>query len=126
MMPALRKLTITAHVAFSIGWLGVVAAFLALSIAGLTSHSAEMVRSAYLSMDLIGRFVIVPTCFAALATGLVQALATPWGLFRYYWVATKFGLTILGTFLLLMHQFRAVAQAAKARPGGYGDIIVHR
>jgi len=72
-----------------------------------------MVRSAYLSMDLIGRFVIVPMCFAALATGLLQALATPWGLFRYYWIATKFGLTILGTFLLLMHQFRAVAQAAE-------------
>jgi len=113
MTPALRKLTITAHVAFSIGWLGAVAAFLALSIAGLTSNRADMVRSAYLSVDLIGRFVIVPMCFAALATGLLQALATPWGLFRYNWIAIKFGLTILGTFLLLMHQFKAVAQAAK-------------
>ena len=81
MTPALRKLTITAHVAFSIGWLGAVAAFLALSIAGLTSNRADMVRSAYLSVDLIGRFVIVSMCFAALATGLLQALATPWGLF---------------------------------------------
>ncbi len=67
MKPALRKLTITAHVSFSVGWLGATAAFLVLSIAGLTSHDAEVVRGVYLSMDLISRFVIIPMCFAALA-----------------------------------------------------------
>ena len=81
MTPALRKLTITAHVTFSIGWLGAVAAFLVLSIAGLTSHDAEVVRGAYLSMDLISRFIVIPMCFAALVTGLIQALATPWACF---------------------------------------------
>ena len=30
MKPAFRKLTLTAHVVFSIGWIGAVAAFLAL------------------------------------------------------------------------------------------------
>jgi ABC-type anion transport system duplicated permease subunit len=60
-----------------------VAAFLVLSIAGLPSHDAEVVRGAYLSMDLISRFVIIPTCLAALATGILQTLGTPWGLFRY-------------------------------------------
>src|SRR6266704_6394420 len=92
MTPALRKMTITAHVTFSVGWLGAVAAFLVLSIAGLTSHDADVVRGAYLSMDLISWFVIIPMCFAALATGLLQALGTPWGLFRYYWILMKFGL----------------------------------
>lgn len=33
----LRKLALTAHVVSSVGWLGAVTAFLALSIAGLTS-----------------------------------------------------------------------------------------
>ena len=77
MTPALRKLTITAHITFSVGWLGAVTAFLVLSIAGLTSHDAEVVRGAYLSMDLISRFAIIPMCLAALATGLLQALGTP-------------------------------------------------
>jgi hypothetical protein len=80
MTPALRKFTITAHVTFSVGWLGAVAAFLVLSVAGLTSHDADVVRGAYLSMDLISRFVIIPLCFAALATGLLQALRHPMGL----------------------------------------------
>jgi len=113
MTPMLRKLTITAHVAFSIGWMGAVAAFLALSIAGVTSHDAEVVRGAYLSMNLISRFVIIPLCFAALATGLLEALGTPWGLFRYYWIVIKFGLAVFATFALLMHQFGAIAVAAK-------------
>ncbi len=117
MTPALRKMTITAHVAFSVGWLGAVAAFLVLSIAGLTSRDAEVVRGAYLSMDLISRFIVIPVSFAALATGLLQALGTPWGLFRYYWILVKFGLAIFATIALLLHQFVVVAEAAKRVSG---------
>jgi hypothetical protein len=113
MKPAVRKFTITAHVAFSVGWIGAVAAFLALSVTGLTSHNADVVRGVYLSMNLISRFVIIPLCFAALATGLLQALGTPWGLFRYYWIVIKFGLAVFATFALLIHQFAAIAVAAR-------------
>ncbi len=123
MTPALRKLTITAHVTFSVGWLGAVAAFLVLSIAGLTSHDAEVVRGAYLSMDLMTRFVIIPTCFAALATGLLQALGTPWGLFRYYWIVMKFGLAIFATIALLIHQFAVMAEAAKRVSGAAAETL---
>lgn len=62
------------------------ASFLVLSIAGLTSRNAEIVRGAYLSMNVIGQFVIIPLSLAALMTGLVQSLGTHWGLFRHYWV----------------------------------------
>jgi hypothetical protein len=123
MTPALRKLTITAHVTFSVGWLGAVAAFLALSIAGLTSHNAEVVRGAYLSMDLMSRFVIIPMCFAALATGLLQALGTPWGLLRYYWIVMKFGLAIFATIALLIHQFAVMAEAAKRVSGAAAETL---
>jgi len=112
MKPVFRKLTLTAHVVFSIGWIGAVAAFLALSIAGLSSHNPETVRSAYTSMDLISKFVIIPMCFAALATGILDAFVTPWGLFRYYWVVVKLALTLTATFLLLMHE-SVIARAAK-------------
>src|SRR6266704_147226 len=123
MTPALRKMTITAHVTFSVGWLGAVAAFLVLSIAGLTSHDAEVVRGAYLSMDLISRFIVIPMCFAALATGLLQALGTPWGLFRYYWILVKFGLAIFATIALLVHQFAVVAEAAKRVSGAAAETL---
>ena len=112
MTPALRKVSLTAHIVFSIGWIGAVAAFLALSIAGLTSQDPETVRGAYSSMDLIGRFVILPMCFAALTTGIISAFVSPWGLFRHYWVVVKFALTLVATFLLLVHE-NVIAHAAK-------------
>ena len=40
MTPRVRKWALTAHIAFSVGWLGAVAGFLVLSIAGLTSRDA--------------------------------------------------------------------------------------
>jgi len=112
MTSALRKLSLAAHITFSIGWIGAVAAFLVLSVAGLTSRNPDVVRGAYISMDLISRFMIIPMCFAALATGIIEAFGTPWGLFRHYWVMTKFGLTLIGTFLLRMHE-NAIARAAR-------------
>jgi hypothetical protein len=113
MTAGVRKLALTAHVTFSVGWLGALAGFLALSIVGLASTHMESVRSSYLSMELLGRFVIVPLSFAALATGILQALGTEWGLTRYYWVLAKLVLSLFATFVLLLHQFTAVADAAK-------------
>lgn len=101
--PRLRKLALTAHITSSVGWLGAVAAFLALAIAGLTGQDAQRVRAAYLAMELIGWSVIVPACFASLSTGLVMSLGTPWGLFRHYWVLAKLVIAALATLLLLVH-----------------------
>ena len=113
MSPFGRKFVLTAHVTSSVGWLGAVVTFLALGIAGLTSRDGEIVRGAYLSMNLMGEFIIVPLSVAALLTGVIQSLITRWGLFRYYWVAVKLALTIGATTLLLLHQFTAVAGAAR-------------
>jgi hypothetical protein len=113
MAPGVRRFALTAHIAGSVGWLGAVAAFFILSIAGLTSRNPDTVRSAYVAMNLLGQFIIVPLSFAAVLTGLIQALGTSWGLFRYYWVVMKLALTIVATALLLLHQFTAVASAAQ-------------
>jgi hypothetical protein len=56
MRPRLRKFALTAHVTSSVGWLGAVAGFLALAVAGLTSQDAQMVRAAYLAMDLTAQW----------------------------------------------------------------------
>ncbi len=103
MTPLVRKFALTAHVTFSVGWLGAVAAFLALAVAGLTSWDPQVVRAAYLAMDLTAWFVIVPLSLASLVTGLVQSLGTRWGLFRHYWVLIKLVMTILATIVLLVH-----------------------
>jgi hypothetical protein len=103
MPPAVRKLALTAHVTSSVGWLGSVAAFLVLAVVGLTGEDAQRVRGAYLALEVTGWYVIVPLAFTSLLTGLVQSLGTTWGLFRQYWVLAKLLLTVLATFLLLLH-----------------------
>ena len=102
MTPGLRKFTLTTHVTSSVGLLGAIAAFLALAIAGLSSEDSTLVRAAYLAMDMIARLVIVPLAFAALLTGIVQSLGTPWGLFRHYWVLAKLLITAVAITILLL------------------------
>ena len=103
MRSCVRKLALTTHVTSSVGWLGSVAAFLALAVAGLSSSESEMTRAAYVGMHLTTWYVIVPFALASFLTGLLEALGTPWGLFRHYWVVTKFVLTLLATAILLIH-----------------------
>jgi hypothetical protein len=122
MKPRLRKLGVTAHVTFSVGWLGADAGFLALAIVGLISQDAQMARAVYLAMELIGWFVIVPFSFAALLTGLVLALGTPWGLFRHYWILAKFLLTIGAIIILLVHT-NAMREAATRASGVAGVTL---
>ncbi len=85
------------------GWLGSVAGFLALATAGLTSQDTQIMNAAYLGMDLVTRFVIVPLSIAPLITGPLLSLGTPWGLFRHYWILAKLVITILSTLILLIH-----------------------
>jgi hypothetical protein len=113
MRPSLRRLALTAHLTFSIGWVGAVTAFLALAIAGVTSQEGQLVRAAYLAMDLLGSWVIVPLAFTSLLSGLVSALGTKWGLFRHYWVLTKLLLTILAIVILLV-QLAPIMRLAEA------------
>src|SRR5260370_26735550 len=123
MTPVLRELALTAHVSLSVSWRGAVATFLVLSIVGLLSQDAETVGGAYLAMDLIGLSVIVPLSFASLATGLIEALSSQWGLLRHYWIIAKFILTVLATTLLLLHQYSAVAVDAKSGSGAGGGAL---
>jgi hypothetical protein len=103
MTAGIRRIALTTHVTSSVGWLGAVASFLALAIAGVMSNDSQLVRAAYLAMHLTTWFVIVPLSIASLVTGLIDAAGTPWGLFRHYWVVTKLLLTVLATVILLVH-----------------------
>jgi hypothetical protein len=91
------------HVTSSVGWLGAVACFLALAVAGLTSDDAQRMRSADVAMNLTAWLVIVPLCFTSFLSGLISSLGTPWGLFRHYWVLVKLLITIPATLVLLVH-----------------------
>jgi hypothetical protein len=114
----LLKLLLTAHVTASVGWIGAVAAFLAVALAGLVSEDPRMAAAAYLTLEPIGWQVIVPLSLASLLTGVIQSLATSWGLFRHYWVLIKLILTVGSTLVLLVHM-QPVAVLADAAAFGH-------
>lgn len=103
MSPGLRRLALTAHITASVGWLGAVAAVLALALAGLVSDDAATVRAVALTLEVAGWSVLVPLSLASFVTGLVQSLGTTWGLFRHYWVLAKLILNVLATTILLLY-----------------------
>jgi hypothetical protein len=101
--PSLRKLTLTAHITGSVGWIGAISTFLALAVVELSSQNALIVRGIFLSMDMIAWFIIVPLSLASLFTGLVLALFTKWGLLSHYWVLAKLLINVLASIILLMY-----------------------
>jgi hypothetical protein len=126
MTSSVRKLALTTHVTSSVGWLGAVASFLVLAIVGVTSQNAQIVRVAYIAMELLTWGVIVPFSSAALLTGIVQSLGTTWGLFRYYWIVAKLALTILATVILLVHTQPIGRVAALAAERVLSSADVHQ
>ncbi len=131
MTPGIRKFALTAHITFSVGWIGAVVAYLALGVSAVTSRDVRTVRAAWIAMEVTGWFAIVPLALAALLTGIVMSLGTPWGLFRHYWVVITLLLTVLASIVLLLHMptvsFLAdVAQELdEAQLAGLGGDLLH-
>jgi len=115
--PRWRRFVLITHIATSVGWLGAVLAYLALDITAVTTSSGPLARAAYLAMDVIVRSAIVPLALASVLVGVSNALVTPWGLFRHYWVLAKLVLTLFATTVLLIETATVSRFAELARSG---------
>ncbi|MFO1534300.1 MAG: hypothetical protein ABR586_01410 [Thermoplasmatota archaeon] len=82
--------------------MGAVAAFIVLDAATVASEDVQVLRAAYIGMDLVTDWAIVPLALAAFASGLVMSLGTKWGLFRHWWVLATLALTAAATLVLLV------------------------
>lgn len=103
MPPGARRAALTTHIVTSVGWLGAVAAFLALAIVAVSSSNPATIRALYVAMDVLGLTLLVPLSLASFASGLVQSLGTSWGLFRHWWVITKLAISVVATTILLLY-----------------------
>jgi hypothetical protein len=103
MTPRVRKLALVTHVACSVGWLGAVITSLAVATVPLVTRDGELVRGAYLTLEPIGWYALIPLSVVSLVTGLIQSLGTTWGLLRHYWVTAKLLMNLLATGVLLLY-----------------------
>src|SRR5229473_3235612 len=122
MTPGVRKFALTVHLISSVGWIGTVMAYLVLGVTAVISPDTQIVCAAWTAMDVTGWWAIVPLAVAALLTGLVMSLGTPWGLFRHYWVLISLALTIGCTVVLLLHMPAVDAMTARAQQMEGADL----
>lgn len=128
----LRKAALTAHIAFSVGWLGAIVAFLVLSIYALASDDVATVRVAYEALERMGWVVLLPFSAASLVSAVLQSLVSPWGLFRHYWVLFKLVINVVATIVLVMYTatLAELARVAADEPaaldaGGRWSPVLH-
>lgn len=117
---SLRTPLLVAHIASSVGFLGAVAVFFCLAVAGFVASDGRLVNASYAVMPQVTWVVIVPLGAASLAVGVLQSALSPWGLFRHYWVIVKLAMTvvILGVLMVQTPDHR--------RPRGGGTSISRR
>ncbi|MBW3602092.1 MAG: DUF2269 domain-containing protein [Actinobacteria bacterium] len=115
-MPSgLRKAMLAVHLTVSVGWIGAVIVYLALGLTAVNSSDDATIRGMWAAMDSTGWYAIVPLALAALLTGVIMAVGTPWGLFRHYWVIISLVLTLIAVAVLLLHMPAVTATAELAR-----------
>lgn len=131
MRPAVRNFALTIHITVAVGWVGAVIAYLALVVGAWTSADAQIIRAAWIGMELIGWYVLVPLAVTTLGTGIVMGIGTRWGLFGHYWVVFSFVLTVLATLVLVGHMptvssyAEIAAEAAPASRAGLAGELLH-
>jgi hypothetical protein len=96
--PRLRKAVLTLHIATAVGWLGVDVVMLTLGTAGLSGSVSPAV--VYPAMGLLGVVLFTPLSFLVWAVAVVNAIGTPWGLLKHWWVTTK--LIVVSAMLVLV------------------------
>jgi hypothetical protein len=106
--PRWRKAVLTAHVVTAVGWLGVDLVLLTFGIAGLSGADPDLV---YPAQSFIGRMLFTPLSVLVWLVGVVNAVLTPWGLLKHWWVLVKLLLTTLMLGLVLFLLYPGLAQA---------------
>ncbi|MFI5906509.1 DUF2269 family protein [Dactylosporangium sp. NPDC051541] len=89
-----RKTLLTLHVCASVGWLGGALTVIVLGIFATRDADPAVRHGVFVALHTADRFVMIPIALLAAVTGVVSALASPWGLARYRWVVAKQVLTV--------------------------------
>lgn len=108
------RLLLMVHLLATVGLFG---ADLVLVTLGFSAVVGADPSSVYPAAQLVASAVVAPLALISLASGVVLARLSGWGLFRYWWVSIKLGVTLLLTivvFTVLVPRLGSAAAAASA------------
>jgi hypothetical protein len=121
--PPRPKLLLTVHVLATVGVFG---ADLVLLVLGLASLLGAEPRTIFPAAHLVATNLVAPLALVSLASGLLLARLTGWGLFRYWWVSIKLAITVVLTlvvFAVLVPKLSAAAEVAAGPAAGSFSVV---
>ncbi|RZT78049.1 hypothetical protein EV382_1228 [Micromonospora violae] len=124
-----RKVWLTLHVGIGVGWLGVATGMLLLAITGAVADSHELQHGAYLLLHTFEIMLAIPSAFAAIITGVVVSLGTPWGLLKHRWVLAKLVIALALPFLAVfegpwIEELEARSASGPIETGTTGMLLI--
>lgn len=121
-----KHLLVFLHVLSSLGWWAMGLAQLSF-IAVALGHTGAARLAALDAAQHLDHTLLIYFANAAAYTGIMLAALTPWGLFRHWWVAVKFAVTIVVTVvgIALLGQWRQeMIDAARSGAPGPSTLLV--
>lgn len=90
-----KKWLLSLHLIFAGILLGETAVIVILSLTALFTDSWEVLQACYTILHLLARTGVRASTIGTVITGILLSVLTHWGMFRYYWIIVKEGLTLL-------------------------------
>ena len=100
-----RKALLLFHIITTISWLGSILAYVPFAFSIINNPSTEAMKGYYLAMEMISWKVTLPLSVSSFISGLILALTSKWGLFKYYWVTIKIGINLISVLILIKYLF---------------------
>lgn len=94
-----RNLALTVHVVAAVALLGASTVMLVAGLRAASRDDAQEAHAIYALLRLLTVSLDLPLAAIALLSGVLLALTSSWGIFRYWWVVTK--LAIFAATLIL-------------------------
>lgn len=119
-LPAgVRKALLLTHIVAALGWIGVTATFVVLTLWLLGTTDAPTLRIGYGVHDLMITWLARPAALLTLGTGLVLTPVTRWSLTRHWWVPAKLVL-LVATVVVTVSMSPTALEYAIAEAGSAG------
>lgn len=107
-----RKAFLVLHIVSGAMWFGIDLGLGILVITALVTGDPQTAGTAVQAVELFAIWPMFGASLVCLGAGMVLALGSKYGLLRYWWVATKFGITVLMSTLIVVSLRPGIDEAA--------------
>jgi hypothetical protein len=117
-----RKWLLVIHISLASVMVGISVGILILTLIILKTQDHEIINMAYTSMNILAKGPLRTATIVAISSGVLLAVLTRWGLYRYYWIIAKQLLSIIVIGIGLFGIYNWTLEGVSIAQGGASDI----